>query len=97
MVITKARLPAAVNVKMSSGTTVMLSKEQAAILLPLLPTLAENMNSTKALQAKVQSTASSSGPKGDDAGTVYTNAEMFSRKLKSSRSTAVENHLLVSM
>ena len=84
---------------MSSTGTVALSKEQAAILLPLLPTLAQSL--AQSSPSSAESLAQSSPPSNDaveNCDTVaYTNTEMFSRKKKNTRSTAAQNHLLVSV
>ena len=77
----------------SSGNSVTLSKEQAAILLPLLPSLAETLARPVQAQASQPPTPSET-PLSDSP--EYTNAEMFTRKKKNERSTAAQNHLLVS-
>lgn len=72
---------------MSEGLT--LSKEQAALLLPLLP--AAIAQSSLALRASQDVTYPAT-----DGVPQYTIAEMFTKKGKNSKSTAVQNHLLVS-
>ena len=81
-------------VYMSSLT---LSKEQVAVLLPLLPTIAETLagNSTN-LTLPTSSVSSFDAPENTTTETLYTNGEMFSRK-KNTHSTAAQNHLLVSI
>lgn len=79
-----------------SGNAVTLSKEQAAIFLPLLPSLAETLVGSvpaQASQAKSQASTPSEMPLSDSA--QYTNAKIFTRKKKNEHSTAVQNHLLV--
>jgi len=78
----------------SSSGTVTLSKEQAAILLPLLPSLAESLAQPEA--QKSLSPAPSPDVNNVE-GAQYTNAEMFTRKKKNARSTSAQNHLLVSI
>ena len=81
-------------VYMSSLT---LSKEQVAVLLPLLPTIAETLagNSTN-LTPPTSSVSLFDAPENTTTETLYTNGEMFLRKKKNTRSTAAQNHLLVS-
>ena len=74
-----------------TSSSVTLSKEQAAILLPLLPSLAETL--AQPAQALPPSSVDVNETSKE---TQYTNAEMFSRKRKNARSTAAQNHLLVS-
>lgn len=70
----------------------MLSKEQAAILLPLLPSLAETLVKPARVQASQPSTPLET-PLSDSV--QYTNTDMFTRKKKNEHSTAAQNHLLV--
>ena len=78
-----------------SENTVTLSKEQAAILLPLLPTLAKTLARPLPAQASKPSTPSETETSLSDSAQ-YTNAKMFTRKKKNECSTAAQNHLLVS-
>lgn len=82
---------AAAEVEMSSVT---LSKEQVVILLPLLPTLAENLAGSS---SPTLPSTSMIPPVENSEEILYTNAELFSRKKKNTRSTAAQNHLLVSI
>ena len=82
----------------SSSGTVTLSKEQAAILLPLLPSLAESLAQPEAQPQAQKSLLSAPSPDVNNVeGAQYTNAEMFTRKKKNARSTSAQNHLLVSI
>ena len=78
-----------------SENAVTLSMEQAAILLPLLPTLAKTLARLLPAQASEPSTPSETETSLSDSAQ-YTNAEMFTRKKKNQPSTAAQNHLLVS-
>ena len=73
---------------MSEGLT--LSKEQAALLLPLLPAaLAQSSSAALASQDATRPVT--------DGISQYTNAEMFMKKKKNSKSTPAQNYLLVSV
>ena len=72
---------------MSEGLT--LSKEEAAILLPLLPAaIAQSSSASRVLQ-DVTHSATDGVPQ-------YKNEEMFMKKKKNPKSTAAQNYLLVS-
>ena len=82
----------------SSSGIVTLSKEQAAILLPLLPSLAGTLAQPEAQPEAQKSLSSAPSTDVDNVEGIqqYTNAEMFTRKRKNARSTSAQNHLLVS-
>lgn len=62
-----------------------LTKEQAEILLPLLPSLVASMAPLQLGEAT------------QDDGGEYTTSQMFAKKGKNSKSTRVQNYLLVSV
>lgn len=78
---------------MSSSVSVILSREQAAILLPLLQTAAPSPSLPTPSVSELESVEP---PTGENSSGNYTNAEMFLKKKKNSRSTAAQNYFLVS-
>ena len=71
--------------EMAEGLT--LSKEQAAILLALLPAALAQSSSSTSFASKDAVT---------DGVRQYSNEEMFARKKKNTKSTPAQNYLLVS-
>ena len=70
---------------------VTLTKEQASMLLPLLPNLAGLIASQTSSKA-----ATTNGGEYTQSEALYSISDMFSKKKKNSCSTAAQNYLLVS-